>query len=648
MDFFRAQESARKTSRWLVWWFALCVAGVVLAVHLLLTPLLWFVANHEHHAPPRLEWWNPQMLLSVTLVIGGTIVIGSLVKLAQLSAGGGVVARDLGGRQVDPSTSDPLERRLLNVVEEMAIASGLPVPGVWVLDNERAINAFAAGTDPANAVVGVTRGCLEQLTREELQGVVGHEFSHILNGDMRLNMRLAGWVFGLVMVSMVGRMLLETIRFVNAGSSRRDQGGGVGVILAIAVIGGLVWLAGSIGGFFARWLQAGVSRQREYLADASAVQFTRNPAGLSGALGKVGGLSLGGTLTSPAAAEARHFFFVRSDLLQFGFATHPPLERRIRAINPSWDGKMVRPKARQRIEPDFGAAFTGGGGGAHAVPDLPPPMPFSGFAPGTLGDSGRLDSAIGAAISGRLIDGGAVFRSKEDAKNLLHGLLLARTGREREGGLAILRQHGGDHAASRAEVWNEALHGWDSASKIALIDASLPWLKRMAADEAHDFIAINRRLIEADGQVSLFEFMLEKMIERHVAVGTGLRRPPEMRHRSLVALEREVAVLLGAFAGIANTAGADAQARAEYREHTGRELPRLPADACELAAVAGALGQIDASTPLVKSAVLRMCGLVVTADGQVDCLEIELLRAVAEAIGAPIPPFVRMRMTPAG
>ena len=203
-----------------------------------------------------------------------------------------MVARDLGGREVEPGTTDRLERRLLNVVEEMAIASGVAVPGVWVMDDERGINAFAAGTDPTNAVVGVTRGTLERLSRAELQGVVAHEFSHILNGDMKLNMRLMGWIFGLVMLAMLGRVMLEAFRFM--GASRNSRGGGGRIVLAIVVAGLAVWLVGSIGVFFARMLQAAISRQREYLADASAVQFTRDPGGIAGALRKIGGFSMRG------------------------------------------------------------------------------------------------------------------------------------------------------------------------------------------------------------------------------------------------------------------------------------------------------------------------------------------------------------------
>jgi len=223
---------------------------------------------------------------------------------------------------------------------------------VWVMDQEEGINAFAAGTDPANAVIGVTRGCLEKLNRAELQGVVAHEFSHILNGDMKLNMRLIGWIFGVVMIAMFGRMLLQLVRHLRP--SRDSDGKVAGGVLLIAVAGLALWGVGSIGVLFAKLLQAGVSRQREYLADAAAVQFTRNPSGLADALKKVGGFWRNGMIQTPHAAEARHLFFASSELVRMGFATHPPLEARIRAIEPSWEGGLIEPEDQVIFE-DEGA-----------------------------------------------------------------------------------------------------------------------------------------------------------------------------------------------------------------------------------------------------------------------------------------------------
>ncbi|MFU8893022.1 MAG: M48 family metallopeptidase [Luteolibacter sp.] len=625
MDFFRAQENARRTSRWLVWWFMLCVLGVVTVIYLMAVVFLGFVAEDASDSRAGYDFYDPGLFLVVTVVIGGLIVSGSLYKLIKLSAGGAVVARDLGGREVDRLTTDFNERRLLNVVEEMSIAAGTPMPGVWVMNDEKGINAFAAGTDPANAVIGVTRGTLERLTRDELQGVIAHEFSHILNGDMRLNMRLTGWIFGLLMVVILGRMVLELARHAGRGRSRESGG----IALVALLIGVSIWLVGTIGAFFARWIQAAVSRQREYLADASAVQFTRNPSGLADALRKVGGGWQGGAIQAAAASEARHLFFARSDLMQFSMATHPPIEKRIKAVFPQWDGSMLESRPANTA-PEAKHATSAG------FPGMPPPLPK---AAGALGDHGILGPVLGAMMAEELAsqNDGAGMRSKDDAKALVHGILLAEDKDLRLQGIELITARQAREIALRAAGWHDQLHAQTSAAKLAWIDQSLPWLKQMDRAEAEAFIATNRALIEADGEVNLFEFMLEQVIDRNVAIGTGLRQVSPMRNRTLEAVEHEIAVLIGIFTMIGGGAGMDEAARNEYREHTGRDLPYLPPDACSLAAVAEALLELDAATPLIKSRLLRMCGLIVSADGVIEDQETELLRAVADAIGAPMP-----------
>jgi Zn-dependent protease with chaperone function len=631
MNFFEAQERARKSSRMLVWWFILSVLGVIAVMYLLAAAFTIYSDTRKDDAlgSPEWEqtatWWDPGLLLVVAAIVGGVIMTGSWVKLAQLSSGGKVVAQGLGGRPVEPTTTDLSERRLLNVVEEMAIASGVPVPEVWIMDEEQGINAFAAGTDPTNAVIGVTRGTLDRLTRSELQGVVAHEFSHILNGDMKLNMRLMGWIFGLVMLSMLGRIMLESFRFMRG--SRDSKGGGV--VLAIIVAGLAVWLVGSIGVLFARMLQAAISRQREYLADASAVQFTRDPGGISGALKKIGGFAGHGKISSPKAMESRHMFFAGSGFSAL-MATHPPLEKRILAVDPQWKGEMLKGMA----DPVRAEEFSGAMGFSGSLEQIEPTDRLD-----SLGDSARLDSQVGARIRDELRSGKVTSFSKQEAKTLLLGLLVAADSDGRAMAERILLDHGMEpETITQVVAWSVDLEGYDSSKKLALVDLSLSWLRKMSQAEAWDFVAASQALIEADGEVNLFEFMLQKVIERHVCIGLGLKPVPAMRFRKLEALEAELADLLGAFASLAGGGTAIDEAAAEYREHTGRELPR---SAGGLADVARALGEMDAATPLVKQRILRMCGLVVMDDGVAADQELELLRATAEAIGAPVPPLVR-------
>src|SRR5437588_202287 len=330
MDFFDRQEKAHRNTKLLVLYFAAAVAMLVVAVYL--AALLIFAGvNSRYHRhfryyddQPQLTLWNPQLFFGVAVGTLAVIAMGSGFKTLELAQGGSVVATNLGGRLVAPNTTDPDERKLLNVVEEMAIAAGVPVPQVYLLPDERGINAFAAGHSTSDAVVAVTEGAVKLLTRDELQGVMGHEFSHILNGDMRLNLRLMGIIFGIVCLAVIGRILLQT----RSGSSRDRN--------PLPLLGLALLLIGWIGVFFGRLIQAAVSRQREFLADASSVQFTRNPGGLSGALQKIGRYSFGSHIESAHADQVSHMFFGNgvSEPLFGLLATHPPITERIHAIDP--------------------------------------------------------------------------------------------------------------------------------------------------------------------------------------------------------------------------------------------------------------------------------------------------------------------------
>jgi Zn-dependent protease with chaperone function len=512
------------------------------------------------------------------------------------------------------------ERRLLNVVEEMASASGVPIPEVWILDDESAINAFAAGTDPANAVIGVTRGTLERLNRAELQGVVAHEFSHILNGDMKLNMRLMGWIFGLVMLSMVGRLIFQSVRHFRG--SRNSKSGGV--ILGLIFLGLVVWLVGSIGVLFARMIQAAISRQREYLADASAVQFTRLPDGIAGALKKIGGFPEHGRITSPAATEARHMFFAGSS---FGslMATHPPLEMRIKAIEPRWNGEMMEAKFLDSdVEFDGAMGFSGQGSSADPSGN-------------NIGPERHTNDTV---QSGALFDLHSVDFSKDQAKSLLLGLLVSDDGNGFGPVVAILKAHGcGQETVEQVLEASRQSAQKSSSEKLAIVDLALTWLKRMEAQEARDYVVLSQTLINADGQVDLFEFVLQQVIRRHVEIGLGLVPVPAMKYRKLVDLEIEVSNLMAAFGQVSGGANDLDKAFDEYRQHTGRDPVVVQVG---LDQVAAALRKMDAATPLVKQQILRLCSLIVMEDGKVEDAEIELLRATAEAMGSPFPPMVRL------
>ena len=339
MDFFGRQDIARKNSKILIFYYSIAVLAISSLIGLTLLFIKSWLLKSENIRHLQVDFFDPKLFLMGAGPVLILILLASFFKSLALSKGGGaMVAKSLGGREVDRSTNNHKERVLVNVIEEMSIASGVPVPSIFILDQEDDINAFAAGYTPSDAAIGVTNGCLNILNRDELQGVIAHEFSHILNGDMRLNIRMISVLFGILVLTLIGYF---TLRLLPSGSSRRSSskeggGGGLAIILVIALA---MMIFGFIGQITAKLIKAAVSRQREFLADASAVQFTRNPAGISGALKKIGG-GAGSTISHHRAEEASHMFFGSCFKKKFIniFATHPPLEDRIRAIDGTFEG----------------------------------------------------------------------------------------------------------------------------------------------------------------------------------------------------------------------------------------------------------------------------------------------------------------------
>ncbi|TJY55952.1 peptidase M48 [Sinimarinibacterium sp. CAU 1509] len=343
MDFFAHQAQARQHTTVLVVYFVIAIVCIIASVYI--ASAMIFHAT-QTQAPAGAVWtgfvlWDPQLFLYVVIGTLSVVLAGGLYKTLALSKGGSAVAEALGGRLLDIDSVNPDERKLRNVVEEMAIAAGVPMPKIYVLDNDAGINAFAAGHAPQDAAIGITGGGMRLLDRDELQGVIGHEFSHLLNGDMRINIRIMGVLFGIVCLAVIGRLLLYS-----RGGGGRGRNPMMFIGLALIVIGAL-------GIFFGRLIQAALSRQRELLADASAVQFTRNPAGLSRALQKIG--RVGSQIGSVHAAEANHMFFENGLSKPFigWMATHPPLEQRIRAIDPSWTGTFDDTGATNNSDPSM-------------------------------------------------------------------------------------------------------------------------------------------------------------------------------------------------------------------------------------------------------------------------------------------------------
>lgn len=657
MDFFEAQARAKQRTTRLVCLFILAVLGTILASYGAVV-LLLAQASPGGLAPGA--WWNPSLFAAtagfVLVVAGG----GSLFKWLSFRAGGSAVAESLGARRVEPGRATPDERRLLNVVEEMAIASGVTIPAVYVLDDEPALNAFAAGLTPGDAVVAVTRGTMEKLSRDELQGVVAHEFSHILNGDMRLNVKLSAIVFGILVLGLMGRGILRSLGRgrVRVGGSGKNKGGGIAIILAIGLA---LMIIGYIGYFFGRLIQAAVSRQREYLADAAAVQFTRNPAGIVGALKKIGGYALGSTMLSPKAAEIGHFFFAQGFRSHLGglWATHPPLDERIRAIEPQWDGKVHEPEtvvdiARESFQT---AGFQGGprpGADAAAAQvfatpaRVPPPLPTKRipFKPATVvADIGALTERHFARAQSLLENLPAGLRAAasdpQRAPAVVYGLLLGSASNNRTAGAELITRHDGEPAATLVQELRPALSLLDPAARLPLLLICAPTLRSLDGAATEQFLGTLDELVHADGQVDAFEFVLQKVLTRQLALGGA--KPRVAQFDSFVAVTPDISVVLSL---LARAGGAAAPAVAAAFLEGAAQLPLIaPQLALRPAAESGfveldrALDRLAASSLPIRRRLLTAAAHVIGHDGTVTIAEGELYRAIALALDCPAPPL---------
>ena len=702
MNFFQAQDRARRNSVLLFFLFAAAVASLVILVYLGIALALGGAGGVDEGGAPEFKF-NPDLFAKTTAAVLAVVIFGSLTKTLALAAGGGeAVAKAMGGRLVPPATRDPDERRLINIVEEMSIASGVPAPRVYVVPDP-AVNAFAAGTRPDNAVVGVTRGALLSLSRDEMQGVVAHEFSHILNGDMRLNLRLIGILHGILIIGYIGYFLLRSAFYGSV--ARRDNRGAAPLMM----IGAALALAGFAGSFFGNWIRAAVSRQREFLADASAVQFTRNPNGIGGALEKIGKLS--GILKSPRASECRHMCLADSVASGFAnpFATHPPLEERIRRVLPNWkpgqnignhDGETKTRIAQLSQMSETGGTggtgeavgavgmggmgFSASGGGAESKfesasasspsPSLEgdgtPPDLFGMLFGGGESDKGesaaemashigelRPDSREFAARLHRAIPD-ALLESARDAHSaraLLYAMLLDPRDEDcRAAQLEILKTRGDKGVYEETLRIAKHASALPPGARLPLADLAAPALRGLSPRQHRLFAENMDALVAADSAIDLFEWCLQAVVLRHLAeaFGTQKSRATTLR-KSRDACAYALSILSRAGhpeegEGGKGGEGGEEEARTAFAEA-----------AAVLAGAGGAVGvEFDASPfhpnqlldatralaglpPLEKERFIRACAFCAGRDGVISPAERNLLTVFASLLDCPIPPAAR-------
>jgi Zn-dependent protease with chaperone function len=624
MNFFEHQAAARRASTRLVLLFGLAVLGIVAAVDAAV-----YVAA------------GAGMIPAATVLTLAVIGLSSLYRIASLRGGGDPVALQLGGVPVPEDTTDFNLRRLRNVVEEIAIASGVPVPRIYVLEHEAAINAFAAGYTPADAVVAVTRGALDRLNRDELQGVIAHEFSHILNGDMRLNIRLLGVLFGILVLAIIGRKVLQ----FGGGGRGRDRGAAAVMVAALVAI-----VVGYVGLFFARMIKAGVSRQRESLADASAVQFTRQTGGLAGALKKIGGLDAGSRLNdSGNAEEVSHMLFGEGLQVSRLFATHPPLLERIQALEPAFRPEQLDALRRHwAMSPPDGAgedvALGLAGGGVAALPAagaqiaMNPTTVVAQVATPSPDDYARAD-AIAARIPASLR---ALAARREEVMPLLLGLLLdVAPGLAANQRMEIAARLGADVADAATRLRAGELAGLHPMLRLPLAALAFPVLRLRPRPQLEAFLDAVEAVANADGEVSLFEYCLGRLLQVQVRDSLEPAKHASFGRRKLADAGSEVATLLCVVAQAGNDDPGEAKRaylagidRALPREH----LPYLPRDGVQVLDSVWAV--LDALDPLGRQLLVEGITATIAHDGRVGVAEAELLRTICGVLRCPLPPML--------
>ncbi len=642
MDFFEHQEAARKKTKLLIFYFVLAVILIVTALNLIAYfALSGFNASQGGNEALSLAQWPQQPGFFFTSGAAlGLIGLGSLFRWFQLRGGGKSLAKMVGAREVLPDSNDRLERRLINVVEEMSIASGMPVPTLYVMDEEEAINAFVAGQESSDTIMVVTRGALEQLSRQELQGVVAHEFSHIFNGDMKINVRLISVLAGILILGQAGYYVMRSLRYSGSRSSNKDSGNLIAVVM---VVGISMYIIGSIGLFFGRMIKAAVSRQREFLADASAVQYARDNQGLAGAFIKIAQQS--SLLESRYAEETSHMCIAEPIKLNFSsLATHPPIDKRLDAIMPDWqdfqrqqlnkakrkaersaDEQARKEKAKQKkgFEAFGGEAVLAGMGGLIETVGSPTTLHL------------HAANALLLAMPEVLRTAAHNHHASSHAMHLVFALLVSDDGQVEESALNLIAKQYGE--SSKEEVLKLASHMTSNKRylRLAILDMAIPSIRRLSKTERKHFLALLKELIHMDKQVSQFEYILYSLVRKSLTAPNASSKSYIKRFSKA---QTEIQLILSAVVHASQNNEAEKQQLFNtlivgFSDKTMELLPNN----FEAESFHKALLVLNKLTPLLKKALLNAFEEAIQADGIAQVEEIELFRAICEFLDCPLP-----------
>ena len=644
MDFFASQDEARRKTGQLLFYFVLAVILIIVAIYAAIT----FIFIYQQSRPGPFDpgrLWNPDLFAAV---VGATLLVvisGSFYKIAVLRSGGARVAEMLGGMLIPASSDTFLEKRLLNIVEEMAIASGVPVPPVYLMEKEKGINAFAAGFTPDDAVIGVTRGALETLNREELQGVVAHEFSHILNGDMWLDLKLVGFLHGILLIALIGRSILR-----GSSRSRNNKNSGGAVVFGLILL-----ILGYIGVLFGKLIKSGVLRQREYLADASAVQFTRNPHGLAGALKKIGGLASGSLIEHSKAEEISHMFFSNGLKASWvgAFSTHPPLAERITRLDPAFDGTFPAVVPKQAAAP-----------GAHTI-ETEERQPLDKIPQGAAAvialavlaaDPKNITRDIGTPIRAHMEYARRLLQSlppqiREAASDpfgacaVIYGLLLDKDEEVRGRQVEQLKSSADQEILTATEKIIPLMLALEEDARLPLMDLAMPSLRSMSLEQFRKFEENTGRLVRIDGRTSLSEYILEHVVVRRLEKSFITAQRSVTVIDSIQEVAEEISALLSLLANIGHdddeAVRAFAGAAATFKQQVGsfHYLTKQECKEIKLDTVLNRLAQLNLK---VKQSLITAFFQCLVHDQQITMKEAEFFRLLVYALDTPLPPWVKI------
>lgn len=675
MDFFAAQELRRKKTKWLVLMYLAAVAVTILGIYAVAELGFSVGVPAESGGDARggyessgLHFQFHPWLLGV-VALANLIVIGgaSLFKIAELRSGGHHIAAQMGGVRVPPSTTDPDLRRLLNVVEEMALASGISVPPVYVMEHEPGINAFAAGYTPADAVIGVNRGTLNMLNRDELQGVIAHEYSHILNGDMRINIRLIGLLFGIQMIAMIGYFFLRTMggRGRHRRRSSNEGKGNGGFILAMAIA---LLVFGSVGQFFARLIKASISREREFLADASAVQFTRYPEGIGGALKVIAATKGGSVIHSDEAEELSHMFFAncfRSDFASM-FATHPALPKRIGKLEPNFDGnysawfairqQIAEKRERKRLAAKqeqaerssmispLGKLFP------QAIVDRFPIDPI--FLLSAIGNPEKDDMRRSQALIRQLPeDVREAAQHPFSARCVAFAMLASDVPALRDQQLELLSRHENQATLETTHRLMNSIGRLHLIFRLPVMELIQGSLADLSEQQYPKFRETIEQLVQLDRKTSLFEFVVRHHLLMHLDRRFSYRRRPQVKYTRASHVKQEIEMMLSAFAS-ASVSGSVMETNTQPDDSVVLEAYRLGMQVAgfgdanesdsqlaswEIEQLEKCMQTLHYASPQLKKTFLHAAAVLITYDHEITVAEAEFFRAVAESLDCPVP-----------